>query len=99
MWKFSTALCSVSNTTGSRRISVPCLDPEAKNPQFPELALTVSDCPFVDCVLAGNPVLNDPPNPATSKWKPPVGIRVVMFTTAAFLLPYSASHPPVWKSI
>ena len=31
--------------------------------------------------------------------RPPEGIFVATLTTAAFLLPYSASQPPVWKVI
>jgi len=34
----------------------------------------------------------------SGRW-PPAGMRVVTFTTAAFLFPYSASQPPVWKLI
>src|SRR6266566_66128 len=67
LWKLSTALCAVSNTTGSRRMSLCWRDPDAKNPHFPELVLNVKDCPFVDCVLAGNPVWKEPPEPETSQ--------------------------------
>ena len=45
LWKFSTVLRSVSNTTGSRRMSVAWRAPEAKNPNLPALVLTLTDWP------------------------------------------------------
>ena len=79
-----------SNATGSRRMSVCCRAPEKKSPTLPALVLRFSACPFD---------VNDPPYPEASRCSPPDGMRVVTLTTAAFLLPYSASQPPVWKSI
>src|SRR5213594_2364977 len=52
LWKFSAVLRSVSNTTGSRRMSVSCRAPEKKNPHFPALVLAFSAWPFA---------WNDPP--------------------------------------
>src|SRR5882672_4833473 len=47
LWKFSMAPWSVSNTTGSRRISLLWREPERKNPNFPALVLSVNVWPFV----------------------------------------------------
>ena len=71
-------------------MSVAWRAPEKKKPHLPALVLAFRAWPFA---------LNDPPYPEASRWNPPEGIRVLTFTTAAILPPYSASHPPVWKSI
>ncbi len=42
---------------------------------------------------------NEPPNADASTCSGPEGMRVPTFTTAVFLLPNSASQPPVTNSI
>src|SRR5258706_8497242 len=90
LWKLFATNVVVSNATGSRRMSVTCRENDPKRPRRPSLVLKLSAWPCV-------PKL--PPNADASAWNPPAGILVDTLTTAVFLLPYSASQPPVLELI